>query len=420
MNVPQLRFKEFSGDWVKSKLGDISSYTKGFAFKSEHYKESGTRIIRVSDLSESSIRNNNEKIFIDTSTESDFKKYVIREGDIIITTVGSKPELIESAVGRAIYIKEPVGLLNQNLLKVECLEYINSYFIFSQIGTNRYLTHIKNIQRGNANQSNITVNDLFEYLIHTPTLPEQTKIANFLTTIDERISQLTHKKELMTQYKQGVMQQIFSQQLRFKDDNGEDFGDWIECFLIDFAQNGNLTNGVFNDPNKVGKGYKLINVLDMYIDGWINEDNLNLIDLDEKEFLKNKVQNGDVFFTRSSLVKEGIAFSNIYMGHSDDITYDGHLIKMTPNKEVISPIFLNYLLKCSDIRTQLVSRGKTATMTTIGQKDIASVTVKYPCLAEQTKIANFLTALDEKIQHIAKQIEATKQYKQGLLQQMFV
>jgi type I restriction enzyme S subunit len=180
-----------------------------------------------------------------------------------------------------------------------------------------------------------------------------------------------------------------------------------------------LSNGVFNDPKKVGGDYKLINVSDMYIDTTINEDNLFLVDISKEEFLRNKVENGDLFFTRSSLVKSGIACSNIYLGYSDDITFDGHLIRFRPNKEIVFPTFVHYLLKTNKVRSQLVARGKTATMTTIGQADVASVKLSFPRIAEQQRIAEFLTTLDEQISAQGEAVAALKVHKKGLMQGLF-
>jgi len=205
--------------------------------------------------------------------------------------------------------------------------------------------------------------------------------------------------------------------LRFKDD-GVHHSDWQEGNLLELSESG-FTNGVFNDPAKVGRGYKLINVLDMYIESTIDEKRLFLVELSESEFEKNKAEYGDIFFTRSSLVKEGIAFSNVYLGRSQDVTFDGHLIKMSPRKDLIDPIFFNYVLRTSKVRKQLVMRGKTATMTTIGQADIATVNVIFPLLPEQTKIANFLTAIDEKISQLTQKYDLLKQYKKGVMQQIF-
>lgn len=205
--------------------------------------------------------------------------------------------------------------------------------------------------------------------------------------------------------------------LRFKDDE-EPFFHWQESSLLELSSFG-FTNGVFNDPTKVGRGYKLINVLDMYIESTINESRLSLVELSESEFKKNKVNYGDIFFTRSSLVKEGIAYSNVYLGNSEDVTFDGHLIRMNPRKDLVNPLFLYYVLRTSKVRKQLVMRGKTATMTTIGQSDIATVNIAYPQLEEQTKIANFLTAVDEKISQLTQKCDLLKQYKKGVMQQIF-
>lgn len=203
--------------------------------------------------------------------------------------------------------------------------------------------------------------------------------------------------------------------LRFKEFDG----DWKSFSLLDLSSDKTLNNGVFNDQNKVGKGYKLINVLDMYIDRDIDESRLSLLDLSKQEFERNKVKYGDIFFTRSSLVKEGIAYSNVYLGSSNDITYDGHLIKLSPNLEQINSIFLNYGLKTSKVRKQLIQGGKTATMTTIGQKEIASTKIDVPVLQEQTKIASFLSAIDEKISQLTQKHQLLSQYKQGMMQKLF-
>ncbi len=210
----QIRFKEDNGqdfpEWEVKKLGEVTTYTKGFAFKSSNYSDSGSRIVRVSDLGSDKVKSVGNKIFINESRSKEFIKYKLSKGDIIITTVGSNPELRDSSVGRGILVKEDnLGYLNQNLLKFNVNFKFNNDFIYGYINTDKYFHYIKSIKRGNANQANITVVDLLDYKIQLPNLKEQTKIANFLSKIDAKINTVTEKIEQIKVYKKGMLQQMF-------------------------------------------------------------------------------------------------------------------------------------------------------------------------------------------------------------------
>ena len=277
MTAPKLRFKEFDGDWSASNLEKTTEYFKGFAFKSESYKEDGIRIIRVSDLDKDSIKYQNEAIFLDETEAQNYLNWEVKKKDIIVTTVGSKPHLIDSAVGRPIFIKnDNEGLLNQNLLILRPKSAnIDAYFIFSQLLDKKYLTHIETIQRGNANQSNITVKDLQEFEVFKTSKEEQTKIASFLSTVDEKISQLTQKHSLLSQYKQGMMQKLFSQQIRFKADDGNEFGEWehkaLSNFIIKHIGGASLTPSDFVEYS----GYEVIPKKAIVPNGYLNLDKDN-------------------------------------------------------------------------------------------------------------------------------------------------
>ncbi len=254
-----------------------------------------------------------------------------------------------------------------------------------------------------------------------PPIEEQQKIAEILSTVDEKIdvidAQITQTQEL----KKGLMQRLLTKGIghtQFKDSPlGEIPESWRISHLIELSING-ISNGTFNDPKKTGKGYKLINVVNMYSGSSIKTNKLSLLNISKVEFEKNKVEFGDLFFTRSSLVAEGIAHCNINLSTDDDITYDGHLMRVRPNLELVLPQFLNYYCKSSRARSFFISRGKTATMTTIGQKDIANLPVLLPSLAEQQKIVNILNVVEEKIEILQFKKDHSQDLKKALMQQL--
>ncbi|EJQ77946.1 restriction endonuclease subunit S [Bacillus toyonensis] len=209
-SVPEVRFPGFTGDWEQRNLGDCISYIKGFAFKSEDYRSDGIRLVRVSDLSSNEIKFDNEKIFLDREYENDYKKYKLNVGDIIITTVGSKVELKESAVGRPIIVnKENEGLLNQNLVKISPLNGYNSYFIYKNLLQERYMNYIGSIERGNANQANIAISDLWLYKVYLTSNEEQKQIGNFFKQLDDTIALHHRELDALKETKKAFLQKMF-------------------------------------------------------------------------------------------------------------------------------------------------------------------------------------------------------------------
>lgn len=180
-----------------------------------------------------------------------------------------------------------------------------------------------------------------------------------------------------------------------------------------------ISNGAFNDPKKVGSGYKLINIYDLYQGTKIQTENLNRLALSLSEYKTFKVQRGDLFFTRSSLKKEGIAQCNIFLSDEEDVVYECHMMRVRPNAELVNSKYLQEFCAAAPAREYFISHGKTTTMTTIDQGSIGGLPVLLPPLPEQQKIAAILTAVDDKLDLIARQISATQTLKQGLMQTLF-
>ena len=230
MATPKLRFKEFDGDWANFNLGDISDIKTGPFGSTLHqkdYVEIGTPIITVEHLGEVGLTSQNLPLVSDEDKVR-LKSYMLDEGDLAFSRVGS--------VDRCAIItdKEKGWLFSGRILRVRPnKKLVHSKNLMYALKTEDAKYRIRSVAVGQTMPS-LNTEILKNFSINlSNSVEEQTKIASFLSVVDEKISQLTQKHELLSQYKQGMMQKLFSQQIRFKADDGSEFGEWEEKTLID-------------------------------------------------------------------------------------------------------------------------------------------------------------------------------------------
>ena len=283
----------------------------------------------------------------------------------------------------------------------------------------KYLTHIELIQRGNANQSNITVKDLQDFETYITSKKEQTKIASFLSAVDEKISQLTQKHQLLSQYKQGMMQKIFSQQIHFKADDGSEFGAWESKKLNEIGQSFNGLVG--KSKEDFGEGEAYITYKQIFDHRKINLNNVNFVNIQPND-TQNMVKKGDLFFTTSSETAHEVAYCSAIL---DDFEFPLYLNSFCfgyrPNSaNILNSIYASFYFRSEIFRNKIKHLAQGSTRFNISKTAFMNVVIHLPMLEEQTKIANFLSSIDQKIEVTSQQIEQAKQWKKGLLQQMFV
>jgi type I restriction enzyme S subunit len=254
--------------------------------------------------------------------------------------------------------------------------------------------------------------DLKNISLLLPTLPEQTRIAQFFTAIDQKITQLKLKKNLLEQYKKGVMQKIFSQEIRFKDDDGKCFPVWElkklgEIFYSEkgkgISKNKVIENGKY-ECVLYGELYTKYNEVIFEVFSKTNED----------DGIKSK--KGDLLIP-SSTTTTGIDLANITALNKDNVLLGGD-ITVLRSREKVNNVFYAYYLS-NQKKEEIASYAQGSTIVHLYYSHIKDMHIDLPILEEQTKIANFISAIDEKLNHCQKQIEKTEQWKKGLLQQMF-
>ena len=349
-------------------------------------------------------------------TNVDVADLKFSDGDeILLPSAGEDPLDIGSA--SALTIKEVAIGRTINVLKPKEPEVYDQKFASYYINQ-KLKKKISTLARG-ASISNVYNSDLRKLEIHLPTLPEQRKIADFLTAVDGRIQELIQKKALLEDYKKGVMQQLFTQAIRFKDDHGNDFPDWEEKRFYDLLDDVLDFRG--RTPLKLGmdwgggdvKSLSANNVKNGYID-FAAEGNLGSQALYERWMGGVSLKKGDIVFTMEAPLGQALQVP-------DNQQYIlSQRVVAFKTRRLVSNDFLLQLIWSADFQEQLAKLATGSTAKGINQKSLRMVNVSIPSVPEQTKIANFLTALDRKIESVASQITLTQTFKRGLLQQMFV
>ena len=236
-----------------------------------------------------------------------------------------------------------------------------------------------------------------------PLLQEQQKIANFLSSVDTRIEQLEKKKSLLEQYKKGLMQKLFSQEIRFKDDEGKEYPEWEEKVLEAMSTIVMGTSPSSSAYNKDQIGLPLIQ-------GNADIENRKSAPRIYTSIITKECNPDDILVSVRAPVGE-ISVST----HTACI---GRGVAAVRVKKKISQGFLYQMLIWFEPKWRFFSQG--STFDSINSKDLKSLRLTKPYFEEQQKIAKFLSSIDKTIELVTEQINRTREFKKGLLQQMFV
>ena len=261
-----------------------------------------------------------------------------------------------------------------------------------------------------SGQPLITGGQLKKVKLNIPTLPEQQKIAAFLSSVDEKLQQLNKKKSLLEDYKKGVMQKIFSQELRFKDANGNNYPDWEEKKLGEVM----IERNIKTPKSKVYPLMSFVARKGVTPKGERYNREFLVNDSDNKKYKQTEF--GDFIYSSNNLETGSIGLNN-YGSATISPVYS-----IFKTNELFNYIFLSsYLTRKSFIQKMIRYRqGVVYGQWRIHESNFLKIEECFPSIEEQEKIANFLSAIDEKITLTNIQIDNTKAFKKGLLQQMFV
>lgn len=369
--IPELRFPEFNGNWNEKKIGEVFIVSAGGDISKDHVSHVKTDIFKY-------------PIYANAAENKGFYAYsdIYKIIPPVITVAGRGVNIgIAHARNHKFYpIVRLLVLKPKGEKDIQFFEYrLNRINLFVE----------------STGVPQLTAPQISGYKIKFPTLPEQQKIASFFTAVDKRIQLLEKKKAKLEEYKIGVMQKLFSHEIRFKSENGNDFPDWEEKKL------GNLVT--------ITKGKQL-----------------NKSELTESG--EYPCQNGGIapsgythqYNTEANTItiSEGGNSCGYVNFMKTRFWCGGHCYALLNIKNSVILDFLFQYLKFnqSDLMRLRVGSG----LPNIQKGDITNFKIAVPSKEEQTKISTFLSFIDKSLDSIEQEIEGTTTFKRGLLQKMFV
>jgi len=416
-------------DWDIVPLGDIIDYVKGYAFQPVDYRPCGVRIIRVSDTTFDSVRNDNE-IFIDSDKAKSYVRRALKKNDLVLSTVGSKPPMYDSIVGRVVIIDSGTegALLNQNavLLRSKDKKSVTQTLLLNHFKTKRYSQFIESIFRGNANQASITLKDLFKFKLAIPKKTQEiSSIATALSDADARISSLEQVIAKKRDIKQAAMQDLLIGKQRLP---GFDFNkkckqsevgripeDWEVKRLGDLFEITSSKRVFQSEWKRAGiPFYRARELAVLSENGFV----YNELFITEEMYDAFKRTYGVP--TIGDMLVTGVGtLGKAYVVTGDHEFYfkDGNIIwfKISGN---VMPEFLRQLFLTPLIAKQISDGSAGTTVGTYTISGAQKTLIPYPSLPEQRAIATVLSDMDAELAALEQKRDKTKAIKQGMMQEL--
>jgi type I restriction enzyme S subunit len=375
---PALRFSEFDGDWDKKKIREVLTIGSGKDYK--HLKPGNIPVYGTGGLMAK----------VDTPIHNGKTVFIGRKGSI------DKPFYYDGDFWTV-----------DTLFYTHSFQETEPYFVYGLFQKINWYKH--NEASGVPSLSKTTIGSL---VVNLPSLPEQQKIASFLSAVDEKIQQLTKKKALLENYKKGVMQKLFSGQLRFKDENGEVYPDWkprkMSEVLFEHKLNSTGNEVVFSVS--VHKG--LVNQVEHLgrVFAAKNTDNYNLVQPGDIVYTKSPTGSFPLGIIKQSKIDKNVIVSPLYGIFTPETEGLGYMFN----------IFFESPINVKNYLASIIQKGAKNTIN-ITNTTFLSKKMKLPVSKEeQNRIGDFLKEIDTKISITKNQITQTQTFKKGLLQQLFV
>ena len=400
-NIPKLRFKEYNDEWKKVKLKDIcSDFIVPMRDKPKEFN-GNIPWCRIEDIEGNYFHGTKSNQYVSQETIDVMNLKIIPTGSVICSCSAS--------LGTYAINTRPI-ITNQTFIGLVCSDKISNHFLLNLMHTQ---TKKLRIIAGGTTIPYISREKFKEYNIKIPNKDEQEKIASFLTLIDKKIEKQKELVELLKKYKRGLLSQIFSQNLRFKDNDGNDYPDWTEKTLGEITDN--ISYGLNAASKKFDSKNKYIRITD--IDETTGKyNNLDIVSPDCVLSDEYKLKINDLLFART-----GASTGKTYLYNENDgkMYFAGFLIKFSIKEEYYSN-FIFYITQTSKYKKWVSIMSTRSGQPGVNAKEYSKYKFSCPVYNEQVKISNIISKIDNIIEKANILLDFYNDYKKGLLQKMFI
>lgn len=397
--VPKLRFKEFSDEWEKLNAEEIFENIS-------NKKHNGDLPVLAVTQDKGVVSRDSLDLKINSSEEGIKNYKIIEPGNFIIS--------LRSFQGGIEY-SDILGIGSPAYTVLKSKKNIEDIFYKFYLKKSSFISELNKTIEGIRDGKQISYSMFSKLKLPYPSIEEQEKIANFLSSIDKKISLTEEKLELFREYKKGVMQKIFSQELRFKDSNGNDYPEWEEKTLNEIL----IESKQKNTENKYKEVFSVAK-----FEGVVNQVEHLGRSFASKDISNYKIVNPyDIIYTKSPV--SDFPYGIIKQNKLNRTGVVSVLYAVFKPKTSLIGLLLDYYFSLSKNTNNylyaLINKGAKNTININNDTFLKGNLISLPSsVEEQQKIADFLSSIDNKIESIEKELGGLKEFKKGLLQQMFV
>jgi type I restriction enzyme, S subunit len=411
-SVPKLRFSNYKKEWKPNRLSNLGTFKKNYSFSRNLEGEGEYHHIHYGDIHTkyNGIININKDIPSITVQQDDLE--LVEQNDIIFADASEDYK----DLGRVAIVENLGDIKVVSGLHTHCFrpnKNLDPKFFLYYSNTKNYLKFMR------ANGTGISVFGIsktnlqnLEFLV--PEIDEQQRIASFLSLIDKKIEKQQEKVKALQLYKKGMLQKVYSQKIRFKDDNGQEFSNWKYDTLGKFVtkitkknKDGKITNVISNSAKE-----GLIAQRDYFDKDIANIDNIDgYYVIEQGDFVYNPRKSADAPYgpINKYLFKHKGIVSPLYLCFKVSKSIDSDFIAYYFKSDK----WYRFIHENSD-------QGARHDRVSIKDSDFFKMTIPIPEIKEQQKIAKFFRTLDKKIQSEQMRLNILTEWKKGLLQKMFV